>query len=294
MIFKKPLRINVGRKIQRRTPSAWAGEVSERTVEVLPLVSDANRQGVPGWCTYSDDFADLPEVEFFCGGINTKTVTAAAWWRQGNLLHFGFDLSPSEMNETGQAMLLNSIAYVSRFTEDQPIAVTPSVFAGPVPRLRNSLKRLLARDSVQLESVEYMLAPSVITALREKGSAALREWLNQNGDFLYPETDGRLAVDSEAISFHTPPAQAEFIEKAIGALRESGSRAQTAASLLRRYAPDGPSDGAAQAWEKWWTENGPYLFFSEAGGYRYYVDPLAKKRGVPTRELRGPARSSVR
>ena len=103
---------------------------------MLPLADDMTRKWRPGWCTYADDFKNLPEVEFFCGGINEKTPTAAAIWRQGNLLHFGFEQSPAEVNETGQALLLNSIAYISQFTEDRPIAVTPSVFAGPVGRAR--------------------------------------------------------------------------------------------------------------------------------------------------------------
>jgi len=66
----------------------------------------------------------------FCGG-EKKAATAAAVWRQGNLLHFGFEQSPDELNAIGRRLLLNSIAYISRFTEDKPIAITPSVFAGP-------------------------------------------------------------------------------------------------------------------------------------------------------------------
>jgi hypothetical protein len=30
------------------------------------------------------------------------------------------------------------------------------------------------------------------------------------------------------------------------------------------------------------------------GGYRWYLDPLAKARGVPTARLRGPMRASRR
>ena len=59
------------------------------------------------------------------------------------LLHFGFEQSPAEMNEAGQRLLLNSIAYISRFTEDRPIAVTPSVFAGSVAFPRAYLDRRL-------------------------------------------------------------------------------------------------------------------------------------------------------
>ena len=46
-----------------------------------------------------------PEVEILCGGINDKTARAAGLWRQGNLLHFGFEQSPAELNETGRVML---------------------------------------------------------------------------------------------------------------------------------------------------------------------------------------------
>ncbi len=34
-------------------------------------------------------------------------------------------------------------------------------------------------------------------------------------------------------------------------------------------------------------------FFSECGTYRWYIDPLAKRRGIPSDQLRGPARASL-
>ena len=74
---------------------------------------------------------EAPEIEVFCGGINSKTATAAAFWRQGNLLHFGFDLSPDEMNTSGKEMLENAIAYIARFTDDRPIMVSPIPLCGP-------------------------------------------------------------------------------------------------------------------------------------------------------------------
>jgi hypothetical protein len=91
---------------------------------VVPLVNDMKSERTPGWCTYSDAF-DSPEMEFLSGGINHKTATAAAIWRQGNLLHFGFDLSPDEMNEQGRRLLLHSIVYIAGFTEDRPITHAP-------------------------------------------------------------------------------------------------------------------------------------------------------------------------
>ena len=49
--------------------------------------------------------------------------------------------------------------------------------------------------------------------------------------------------------------------------------------------------GGTGAWETWWHENAPYLFYSELAGYLWYVDPLAKKRGVPSKDFRGPQRA---
>jgi hypothetical protein len=62
--------------------------------------------------------------------------------------------------------------------------------------------------------------------------------------------------------------------------------------LLERYVPIGPSAGDSDAWASWWKENQRFAFASDSGDYRWYIDPLAKKRGVPTREMRGPKRAS--
>jgi len=132
--------------VRRSTPNDWKPGLKDAAVEVLPLVQNTSHSFAPGWCTYASDFGDLPEVEFFCGGINTKLHTAAGLWRQGNLLHFGFEPAPAELNDNGRALLINAIVYISRFTEDRPIARTRSVFAGPVARARSSTISYLEHD----------------------------------------------------------------------------------------------------------------------------------------------------
>src|SRR5213595_2760428 len=107
--------------IRRGVPAGWKGRLEAESIEVLPLVKDISREYHPGWCTYVEGPSESPEVEVICGGVNDKTPIAAAIWRQGNLLHFGFDLSPAEMNERGRALLVNAIAYIARFTEDRPL-----------------------------------------------------------------------------------------------------------------------------------------------------------------------------
>jgi hypothetical protein len=278
---------------------------------MLPLVRDTDRHWPAGWCSYTDGFTENPDIEVFCGGENEKTARAAACWRQGNLLHFGFEQSPAEMSEAGQRLLLNCIAYISGFTEDQPIAITPSVFAGSVAEPRGYLDRRLGLKG-DISEANWLLTSRALDQLKGQQPDQIRKWYASHRPFFHPASDlkapaapgiasgastgpeVKLEVDEEALSLGAPLDRVEFFSKTVAALARGGDEAHRAASLLARYAPDQhPPMDSATAWEDWLKANRPYLFFSDAGDYRWYVDPLAKKRGVPSAELRGPRRASV-
>ncbi|PYI85265.1 MAG: hypothetical protein DME26_11400 [Verrucomicrobia bacterium] len=279
-IFKAPLAVNTKATIRIRTPNAFAAELTASEVEVLPLVDGIRRYNTvindykQGWCTYYYEFADVPEVEFFCGGVNEKTPRAAALWRQGNLLHFGFEQSASEMNATGRAMLVNSVAYISRFTEDRPIDVTPSVFgAEPVGTTRRRAGYFTDATKFPDYRVEWLTTTFSTVALREFDSrdrAAATAWFQQARPWLHPGPGNRLEVDQEAKSLGVQFDSPEFFSKTILALRDEMTAAK-AATLLARYAPEGPGASAdADTWAKWWKDNAPYLFYSEMGSARIH------------------------
>ena len=171
--------------IQRTTPEAFRMLVSSATVPMLPLVDDHSRQWAPGWTTYTDHFENNPDIEVFCGGENEKYATAAAVWRQGNLLHFGFEQSPAELNENGRRLLLNCIAYISRFTEDRPIAVTPSVFAGPAALPRTYIDRRIIGKNDPKE-LEWMLTPELFRKISGMTQDQMRSWHKKNLSYLHP------------------------------------------------------------------------------------------------------------
>jgi hypothetical protein len=86
--------------------------------------------------------------------------------------------------------------------------------------------------------------------------------------------------------------QPEFFDKALAELRSNDTAtAARARRLLERYVPTGPETGAANEWSAWWKENRPYAFATDAGDYRWYIDPLAKKRHMASADLRGPRRA---
>lgn len=259
---------------------------------MLNLVDDPEHRGFPGWTSYVDRFGDAPDVEVMCGGINTKTPSAAAIWRQGNLLHFGFQEHPGQLNATGRALLENAIHYIVRFQKDRPIAISPSVFVTrkSIPRRARTLKDLKT-PGYNLEWIRRRLPEAEQKQLdamgQEKYAGRFEKMMTRMG--LGP--DGKLAIDADLVALDVGNDDLAMIARAIEALSDDASR-DRGRRLLSRYVPCGPDPAAnASVWTAWLEAHRPYLFFSESGQYRWYLDGLAKERGVPSTELRGPRRA---
>jgi len=157
---------------------------------------------------------------------------------------------------------------------------------------RGVITRLLADPARDTKDLQYYLQKQTYENLAGKNRKEIGEWFERVGGYLHRGPDGNLTVDTEAEAFGTSPARLEFFDKAIAALSDPDHNA-SARKLLNRYVPEGAGkDASVEMWRVWLKENQPYLFFSDTGGYRWYIDPLEKKRGMPTTQLRGPARAT--
>ena len=297
-VFKSPVPVDITATTNIPTPEQFQDELKVPTIPVLPLVDGIRqyhtviRDYSPGWSTHYFEFADMPEVEFFSGGINEQTPRSAAFWRQGNLLHFGFEQSPAQLNAAGRALLVNAIVYISRFTEDRPIDITPSVFGQEkiATSRRRATNYLLSADS-KLQWATNEFSAATLASFNWHDHAQAVAWARTNATWLHPGPGNFLEVDAEAKSLGIPFDSPDFLSKTIAALHDEKTRT-LAAAVLARYVSDGPI-GDAPAWDRWWSENAHYVFYSELGCYRWYIDPLAKKRHISTRDLRGPARADT-
>jgi len=293
-VFDTPFKIQRDAMIRIETPEWFRDNLDVDEIEVLPLVDDYERDWRSGWCTYSTYFDKNPDVEQFCGGVNHKTPTAAGLWRQGNLFHFGFQQSPREMNIHGQQLLLNSIAYIARFTEDRPIATTPSVFAGPISRSRTTPARWLKQGGSRTSWALDIFEPKTKAILEGLETPSEQvEWCQEHADFFFPMKEHLLGIDEDlqtmGVAFDTP----EFFDRVIRDLTAADSKTvERAQRLLDRYVPCGPGFRAsADDWQEWLDVNQPYLFALDTGDYRWYIDELAKRREIPSLQLRGPLRA---
>jgi hypothetical protein len=300
-IFRVPMPVDTKALVTIPMPEGFRWAIKAETVEVLPVMDGIKKyesvinDNRPGWSTHYFEFADVPEVEIFSGGVNEQNPESGAFWRQGNLLHFGFEQTAKQLNDAGRAMLVNGIAYISRFSEDRPIDVTPSVFAhrrdGRIGISRRRARNMILEEDSRLDWLTNNYSKATLATFNWHDRAAAKSWITENGMWLHPAEQNYLEIDEEARTLGTAFDAVDFLPKTIAALRVEATKSK-AETLLSRYVAEPPSAKPdAAAWVKWWRENGNYVFYSELGCYKWYVDPLAKKRGVPTKELRGPKRA---
>ncbi len=277
-VFQKPYRIDTQATIQYDTPSAFKKSVDGDKVAVLPLVVDHDERGFPGWCSYASQLSESPDIEVMCGGINSKAADAAGLWRQGHLLHFGFDLEPSAMNDIARSLLVNSVHYIARFRNDRAILRSPSPFAGGRASSRKSVRGYLDRSDRKLEWFTSKFVDGVVPETEDR--AALKVWFAKVEGAIYSEGVS-LAVDENVLKSGLRNDDPKFLRATLAAGDDK---------TFLRYLPEFSAFERA-TWSDKLTELKGKMFFSDWGGYRWYLDPLAMQADRPSSELRGSKRA---
>jgi hypothetical protein len=141
------------------------------------------------------------------------------------------------------------------------------------------------------------LAPDVWNHIKDKSRQEMITWAEAESQWLHPNADCLLEIDSDlktiGVTFDDPTFP-DTVVHLLGGTPEQRARGRLLAS---RYLPDLGKTGTAvpegESATAWLTENHAYLFASDTGDYRWYIDPLAKKRHIPWRELLGSRRADL-
>ncbi|HKI20717.1 MAG TPA: hypothetical protein VKA15_22695, partial [Isosphaeraceae bacterium] len=62
-IFRSPVAIDRGQQVPRSWPADWNDRHDQNQILVLPLIQAELKPAAPGWCTYTRDMAEAPEIE---------------------------------------------------------------------------------------------------------------------------------------------------------------------------------------------------------------------------------------
>ena len=178
---------------------------------------------------------------------------------------------------------LGAAAINFRSCSGEPNRLARFYHSGDTGDLDFVVKQLLAeRPGRPLALAGFSLGGNVVAKYTGESGAALAPEIRRVAVVSVPFDLGRCATAIDEPGFFR------------GALARAGEErtAKQALGLLARRVPEGPGpDATAAAWKKFLDSDAPFLFFSETGGYVWRIDPLAKRRKVPTAELRGVKRA---
>ena len=115
-------------------------------------------------------------------------------------------------------------------------------------------------------------------------ATALAAWYEKHREYLRYDEDRRFVVDSDLLAVGVSNREPAFLDWLVATLRGDPTDAR-ALLLAARYLGEHGSDAPTAL--AWIEANRPRLFFSDAGGFRWFVDTRASAAG--TSEASGSA-----
>ena len=266
------------------------------------LVQKIGKKG-GGVVAYGEGFTDSPDAEILVLGFNTgKPYGSVGVGRQGSFLQWGYSAPPSQMTEAGRRLFLNCIYYIHRFDGKVPLVHNESsprtavlFSARSVNRGSGDPKQSFLRSFPETLYEKYHADPNgLVRYYRENLEWVYRDRPFRPGDKLTARSkeeilkllqpDRVFKVDEELKGLGIDSNRKVESLRRLIALLDDTQHAATAKRLLSRYTEC--SFETSQQWRQWLDENKDRLFFSDVGGYRFFVVPdgyaVARNSGTGT------------
>jgi hypothetical protein len=264
----------------------------------------------PGLVSSLYGFTDSPDAEVFAQGIAGKGPDTVPLARHASFFLWGFSSPPADMTPAGRRLFVNAICYIRQFDGQRPL-VRYEVQSREWALRRVMMPRFLSQDYQERDirrhramlqqhpewippehkgNVEAYIKQRVADEqatqakwfpewfpepLRERFgmNADLYEaYYRENLEFVRPAgADLRdFQIDEEAKAVGPSNRRVEFLDRCVTML-EKKDKPDRAARLLQRYTNE-KFDTAAE-WRKWLDQNRSRIFFSDVGGYKFFVAP---------------------
>jgi hypothetical protein len=209
-------------------------------------------------------FNDSPDAEALIKGFNTgKEYGAVGVGRHGNFLQWGYSLPPSKMTEAGKKFFLNCICYIHRFDRKAPLIRRNSSHRWNAIRLAKLI--VVLKDK---SNFSWTFSPDLMSKYEGNPNGLVQYYRN---DFELIYRDRTYCIDSELKSLGMDSNRSLDTLGRLIDLLEDKTNADTARLLLTRYTNESFQD--AEDWRQWFQSNKDRIFFSDVGGYKFYVIP---------------------
>jgi hypothetical protein len=214
--------------------------------------------------------ADYPgEAEVITLGFAPgKNYDSVGIGRHGNFMQWGWSASPSDMTPAGRNLFLNCISYMNTHNNKRFVKI-PQISMSRAEDL-SRIFDLMEGSPSRAKSYPPRFFPPEILEKYTDDLSGLRKYYEKNIEFVYEE--GRKFFVDERIKSLGLSSNRKVgdLGKMINALTDP-SQAELARELLLRYT--NVNFDALDEWRKWYSHNRDGFFFSDSGGYRFYVRP---------------------
>lgn len=299
-IFKSPIKVDVKAETikaptnydYREFKGKWK-DLNEMPVIKVHQTSPKTKKITWGYAIYDDGgLADSPEVELICGGVTGKGPSYYSILRQGNYLLWGFSPTPADFTQTGKDLFLNCINYMIAFKDDYPLV---KMVSNPRKTIITTIEHTRVEGAFYSHLTWYI--PEEALKKCGKNLDELEKWYKENEAYLFRDKPGEynkdkkrwdrtLFIDEEAKKLKTPNNSVESLGKWIELLEsEEGDMQKAVKTLVARYVSCA-SFKEKKEWLKWYEENKDYIFFSDVGGFKFFIDEPARKAKTPTSKYR--------
>lgn len=276
-IFHTPLEVEI-ELTPHATPKNYAnypgGESLPAELEVWQVQSGAFPQDLDvGLVSDPYGFGDSPDAEWISSGINSKGPFSVALGRHGNYFLWGFSGDPTQMTESGRRAFLNSVVYVSRFGGRPPLVtrVAPGRETGLL------YAKLAEQHGQEADAKDWLpgLFPESVRQRTELDPKRLELYYRTNFGILRPAENG-LEADPDLNAAQVPNNSEDFFVRMRQRLA-ADAEDEIALRLLDRYVGVAAVRTVAGL-DAWLAETAGRRFFSDVGGYRWFVAPPQDSR----------------
>lgn len=280
------------------------------TMKVWKVQSKEQPEIDPGLVSGLYGFNDSPDAEVFAQGVAGKGPDTVPLGRHANCFLWGFSAPPADMTPAGRRLFVNAVCYIRKFDGQEPLvrndaqsrewalrrAMLPRFLSEDYKecvsrRLRGSLKKhpewlpqrhrgnveAFVKETVerQQKAESNWMNQALPESLRKKfgmDAAKYEGYYRENLEFLWPEGEkfGGFQIDEDAKAVGPSNRRVELLDRCVTKL-EKHDQPELALRLLKRYTTE--KFETAQQWRTWLDQNRSRLFFSDVGGYKFFIAP---------------------
>ena len=222
-----------------------------------------------GVVSHAYGFTDSPDAEALVLGLNRgKEFGAIGIGRHGNFLQWGYSAPPSQMTDSGKKLFINCICYIAKFNGKLPL-----VRRQGSPR-EDALSLGAVADRIKDEKFFPQTFGAELSDDYKNNPDKIVQYYVENFELVYRQfsnLEGGYRVDKELKSLGiSSNRKIATLEKLIELL-DDPEKSQAAKTALARYSD--LSFETPEQWRQWLQQNRDRIFFSDFGGYKFFVTP---------------------